>query len=391
MTRFLLFCAALALSAAAIPAAAQPAPMAETPPPPALPPSEPAETPEPEPEPPLPPVESERKLALHGYLSQAFAVSDGHQVLGIPKQGTFDYRTAALQLRATLSRKDSFVIQLTQERLGESPVTSDRNNIELDWIFYERQFGASTSLRVGRVRVPFGIYNEIRFVGALLPFYRTPEVFYPVGGYAFSSVDGGLVSRSFFEGRPFSLDADVYGGEWSFLQVAGAPPVTVKNGFGGQLWLRTPVQGLRFGLGGNRSTWHHAIDQPPGARVPHDRWVASVDGNFDRIRASAELERDSFADVVVEATYLQVSLRATDRLSVNLQASTSQLHLALAQFDEELAREFAAGLGYAIRPDLVVKVEHHWATSRRFEVPGATVFDAPRKANFAIVSLSALF
>ena len=374
MMRSSLFCAALALGAVATPAAAQPPPTVQTPPTDAL-----------------PPVESERKLVVHGYLSQAFAVSDGHQVLGIPKQGTFDYRTAALQLRATLSRKDSFVIQLTQERLGESPVTSDGHDIELDWIFYERQFGASTSLRVGRVRVPFGIYNEIRFVGALLPFYRTPEVFYPVGGYAFSSVDGALASRSFFEGRNFSLDADVYGGEWSFLQVAGAPAVTVKNGFGGQLWLRTPVQGLRFGLGGNRSTWLHSIDQPPDARVRHDRWVASVDGNFDRVRASAEFERETFPNVDVQATYLQVTFRATDRLSVNLQASTSQLRLGAAQFDEELARELAAGLGYAIRPDLVVKVEHHWATSRRFEVPGASVFDAPRKANFAIVSLSALF
>jgi len=36
-------------------------------------------------------------------------------------------------------------------------------------------------------------------------------------------------------------------------------------------------------------------------------------------------------------------------------------------------------------------VENHWATSRRFEVPGATFFDPPRKASFAIVSLSALF
>ena len=377
-----LFCAALMLCAA-FPVAADPpvdpAPVETTPqasPPPDVPP---------------PPPDSERAIAIHGYLSQAFAISDGHQVLGIPKQGTFDYRTAALQVRATLSPKDSFVIQFTQERLGESPAAAAGSGIDLDWIFYERQLGASTHVRVGRIKVPFGIYNEIRFVGALLPFYRTPEVFYPVGGYAFSSVDGALVSRSLFAGRRFSLDADVYGGEWSFPQDRSATRITVKNGFGGQLWLSTPIQGLRVGLGGNHSTWLNAIDQAPGARVPHSRWVASLDGNFDRFRLSAEFERESFPGLAATAQYVLASVRATDRLSVNAQASTSRARVDLARFDDQIARELAAGLSFAIRPDLVVKVENHWATSRRFEVPGATFFDPPRKASFAIVSLSALF
>src|SRR5882724_11493390 len=33
-------------------------------------------------------------LVIHGFLSQAYAFSDGNQIIGIPKQGTADYRAA---------------------------------------------------------------------------------------------------------------------------------------------------------------------------------------------------------------------------------------------------------------------------------------------------------
>lgn len=44
------------------------------------------------------PAAPETPLAVHGYLSQAFAAGWNHQVLGIPIGGTADYRTAAVQL-----------------------------------------------------------------------------------------------------------------------------------------------------------------------------------------------------------------------------------------------------------------------------------------------------
>lgn len=349
------------------------------------------QTPDASPTPPAPPAESERKLVIHGYLSQAFAVSDGHQVLGIPSDGTFDYRAAALQFRATMSPKDSFVLQFSQERLGESPVMEFTDSIDLDWVFYERALGSGTTVRVGRARVPFGIYNEIRFVGPLLPFFRTPDVFYPVGGYAFGSINGVVMSKSLFATHRFSLDTDLYGGQWSFLQSGVATRVLAKKGLGGQLWLNTPLRGLRFGLGGNRSTWINAVSELPGARVAHHRWAASADGSFERFRLNAEYERDTATGQDVSAAYVLGSLHLTDKLNLNLEASRAHLKLALAAFDEELDRGYAVGASYAFRPDLVLKVENHWAKGRRFEDPGVTVFNPPLTADYVIVSLSTLF
>src|SRR4028118_973750 len=76
------------------------------------------------------------RFSIHGYVSQAYAVSEDHQILGIPTEGTTDYRDLALQFRYEQDRKNTFVLQLRQERLGESP--RERDDLELDWAFYQR-------------------------------------------------------------------------------------------------------------------------------------------------------------------------------------------------------------------------------------------------------------
>jgi hypothetical protein len=333
-------------------------------------------------------------FVFHGYLSQAFAVSDGHQILGIPDSGTADYRTAALQFRATVSRNDAFVVQLSQERLGDSPVMKVRSEIDLGWIFYERRLGDASSLRLGKVKIPIGIYNEIRYVGPLLPFFRTADALYGEGSYTFDSMNGAVFSTRLFGGRRFSIDADAYAGEWRLLQIDFATYARAKKGLGGQLWLNTPVRGLRGGLAANRATWEDSIGAPPGSRATHERWVASLDANGARYRLNAELAKESFDGNAFTAGYLLGTWRVNDKLSVNLQTSRSRLELgAPLDFDEEMTRDHAVGLSYAFRRDLVLKVENHWARGRMFdETEFATNLRTPvLRADYVIVSLSTLF
>src|SRR6266545_3697550 len=70
-----------------------------------------------------PAAAQETKLQVHGYLTQAYGAAHGGTFLGIPEAGTADYRTAALQLRYTMSASDQFVWQFSHRRLGQSPIT----------------------------------------------------------------------------------------------------------------------------------------------------------------------------------------------------------------------------------------------------------------------------
>src|SRR5215212_1792338 len=78
------------------------------------------------------------KLSVHGYLTQGAAVSDSSKVVGISKQGTTNYRRAALLMRYAQSPRDAFVIQVAHRALGDSPTMNFEPDVKLDWAFYER-------------------------------------------------------------------------------------------------------------------------------------------------------------------------------------------------------------------------------------------------------------
>ena len=53
--------------------------------------------------------------------------------------------------------------------MRESPFQVFQPDVALDWLFYEHRF-ADGAVKVGRVKIPFGIYNEVRDVGTLLAY-----------------------------------------------------------------------------------------------------------------------------------------------------------------------------------------------------------------------------
>ena len=96
-------------------------------------------------------ADSARRLDLHGYFTQAVAVSRGGQVHGIPSGGTVDYRGVAPLGRHTWSSRDRLVPQAAHRRLGDSPAADGREQVRLDRAFLEHGFSDATSLRVGHV------------------------------------------------------------------------------------------------------------------------------------------------------------------------------------------------------------------------------------------------
>ena len=71
-------------------------------------------------------------------------------ILGIPNDGTFDYRRVALLFRFKATPNDAFVVQLANRRLGESLINDFTPEVQLDWAFYERRLGDNGTLRIGK-------------------------------------------------------------------------------------------------------------------------------------------------------------------------------------------------------------------------------------------------
>lgn len=336
----------------------------------------------------------EPRLVIHGYLTQAYANSAEHQLLGIPNDGTFDYRRVALLFRGQLSSNDTLVLQLAQRRLGESPAMQVEADVKVDWAFYEHRFPHGTTVRAGRISSPQGIYSEIRYAGTLLPFYRVPFNVYQEGSYTSETIDGLRLTQTLFASKPWNLELHVYGGGFSSTEAyAGKINQGVtSNARGGQLWLNTPVEGLRLGAG----------------RVAYDlrkslfgdqQWtndIASFDFSRPRYRLQAEYRHLVLSGGFNQhAYYVHGGVNLTEKLSLNLlfddTRSASKQNGVVTSRSDHLYEDKVVGVNYAFRTDVIAKAEYHHARGRFIEDQAvevsAGIFDGP----YFLLSVSASF
>lgn len=338
-------------------------------------------------------------LQWFGYLNVGYGVADDHKHRGVPVGGTLDLHTVALQLRASLSSNNQFVVQLANERVGTSPSNQFREDLEVDWLYFQHSFGNdNTSLRIGRIPLPVGIYNEIKDVGILLPFYRPSGVFYGDGTWTSDSVDGIMLSHSFALGS-WTVDSDLYYGEWDRIESDGAggfEVAAIDDAVGFWTWLETPVHGLRIGLGANRFEASGGVFLAPGVTDEEETLFFSLDADFDRVRVRAEIAERRFTGGNWNPAYLEVDVGVTDRLRIAALYDQAQLLFEIpffATFDGKIEEIFALGARFYLRSDMVVKLEHQWfeGYGQVEDTPLNIFFDDPVRTNIWIASVSMSF
>lgn len=329
-----------------------------------------------------------QKVSLHGFATQGYASATDYPIYGISTDGTGDYRTAAFQARFMATTRDHFVVQFSHQRLGSSNFMEFEDDVALDWLFYQRRlFGAS--IRAGRVPMPRGLFNEVRDVGVLLPFFRASKAFYSEG---VESIDGVALSRSFGLGD-WTADASVFGGDFDLkVELTGSEGLSVTRSeltrtVGSQLVVNTPLPGLRVAGGYMRAEYEET-----GA--PFDLWTASVDGTFDRVFARAEYEVAETTGFEYVAYYGQAGVRVWKGLWTNVQAEWNTNHVFVPQLgatlDVEAIQDYALGVNYRFGPKLVLKAEWHDFDGYQVGVP-VDPFGPSVQNDYFILGVAAAF
>lgn len=168
---------------------------------------------------------------------------------GMTKDGASEMRAVALQFGYKLGDKDRLVTQFLHRKFGRNPLNAVEPDFFPVWAFYEHKFDNGFGVKLGRTPLPRGIYNEVRFIGTLLPFYRTGSVVY---GETLENLDGAVVSKT-FEAGGFKIESHVFGGGFDLkYQVPSASGNAVGNSrqestVGAQAWVTTPIPGVKLG------------------------------------------------------------------------------------------------------------------------------------------------
>lgn len=345
------------------------------------------------------------KFSFHGSLNQGYGKSDGLGVFGINKDGTTDYRAVALQFGYKFDSNDRVVIQLLNRGVGASPLKTIMPEISPVWAFYEKKIGGYT-IKIGRNPLPRGIFNEVRFVGTLLPLFR--EATY---GETLENIDGIVASRSFELGGNWGFDANAMVGEFDVKYTLANPTGVIVgsirsgNAAGTQLWLRTPVKGLRFGGFGMRYQ-----SKPFKTSTTSKIAMGSVDGDFQHFFVRGEWQKFFSGKGTTKSDYNsgygQFGVKVTDKFTVLSEYNTTKnlLHFPnnIPDLTLNLNKDIAGAINYAPSANVKFKFEAHRADGYSFDTAVPTIIAptsapfvmkaAPRsKANYGILSVAVSF
>lgn len=347
-------------------------------------------------------------LTVHGYLSQAYATAQDEKLYGIDTLGTMDYRALALQFRYAMPNRDALVVQFSSRRQGNSLIQTIEPDVALDWAFYQKNV-AGNSLRIGKVPMPRGFFNEIRDVGTIFPFYRASKAFYSEG---VETIDGISVGRTIDIGSTgFSIDGSAYAGEFDVvLELAtteGLDLIQSRQGkaIGAHATINTPMPGLRFS-----ADYLSAENKANQGSFP--LWTAGVDLSKERYFVRGEYEQvnttdsDGSDNTQYLAYYYQAGIGVTEKLWINYQYEFNSLKaygvlpsppMPSPDFEYDNIKDNAFGVSYKVSPGLVVKGEYHTFEGYQLDrvapplnpQTGARI-PAP-KAKYFILSLAAAF
>src|SRR5258708_2307140 len=95
-------------------------------------------------------------VEIHAFVSQGFLVSTANNYLAYSKTSSFESTEAGINFNKSLTDKLRVGLQLFGRKLGPLGDYS----LKLDWFFLDYRLKDWLGLRAGRVKIPFGLYND---------------------------------------------------------------------------------------------------------------------------------------------------------------------------------------------------------------------------------------
>lgn len=190
------------------------------------------------------------QLQIHGFVSQGYIRSTENNYLVRSKRGSFEFSEAGINFNVQLASNFRVALQLFTRDLGVLGNYAAR----FDWFQLDYRWRDWLGVRAGRVKLPFGLYNDISDIDAARVPILLPQSVYPTSsrdyllaltgvelyGYLTLGGAGALDYRAYYGTIYINLNESTTAG----LEVEA---VRVPYVGGGRLLWTTPLEGLRVG------------------------------------------------------------------------------------------------------------------------------------------------
>lgn len=339
---------------------------------------------------PAPASELGERIELSGFGGWAYAETDGNAYRIGTADGNYDSTEFALNIGAQASDRITFTAQVHLER------TREDDEVEIDYAFGEYFVSDALQFRIGRVKLPFGIYGEIANVGTLRQFYTLPQGMYGPTGAVGKNYNG-IGLRGARYGSSWSTEYDLFVGK---IEAVSALPGFIlsdpalllehevqgssaaEDAVGVRLSFRPPIEGLSFGgsaIVGTQGTDEILESIVPirgqdrqnyGAHLQIDRKPFLLRAEFSRWEADPDLEVDGY--------YVEASYRIGERWEVSARMDWHEVFLGERlqgsnpdAFTRALlsSDDLGFGINYWLSPAFVLRLNYHQIEGNRFAFP----------------------
>lgn len=315
-------------------------------------------------------------VEIHGFVSQGFLWSTENDYLADSEEGSFELSEVGVNVTASLTESLRVGIQLFARDLG--PVGDYEP--QMDWYYLDYRWADWLGVRAGRIKVPFGLYNEINDVDQARVPALLPQSIYPAANRDFLLAQTGVEAYGRLDVGGGALEYRLYGGTLFFEVDPASTPYEVEKLsvpylVGGRLLWEPPLEGLRVG----GSVQALRLDTVLGASgmiftadLPAVLWVASAEYARDDLLVAAEYSRWHVdvetsnpalfpaRDTVSERAYALAAYRVNGWLQPAAYYSIYFRDVDDRSGREQYQHDAALTLRFDINPHWLVKLEGHF-------------------------------
>jgi hypothetical protein len=314
-------------------------------------------------------------IEIHGFVSQGAIKTTANNYLVKSKRGSPEITEVGINFTKSLTDRLRVGLQL----FGGGIPPAGRYNIKADWFYLDYHWRDWFGIRAGRVKLPFGLYNEVSDIDSTRVSILLPQSVYPITSRNFLLAQTGVELYGYLgiHGAG-ALEYRLYGGTIQIDLAGSSPTVSSLDTpylVGGRLMWETPIEGLR--AGGSIQALRLDVDTRVGTtlvtlQVPVLLWVASIEYTIRDLLLTAEYGRWHLrvnssdptlfpgSKTVSERVYGMAGYRLSSWLQLGAYYSYYRPNVDNTEGRSSAQHDAAGTLRFDINPHWLVKLEGHF-------------------------------
>jgi predicted porin len=226
------------------------------------------------------------EVVIHGFVSETYTYTTDNNIMSLEsEEGVWDWFEAGINFTIEPVDRLRIGVQLYSRDLGEQ----GNGDVVLDWAVGDYQWREWLGFRIGKVKTPYGFYNEARDADMTRPSILQPNGIYPetqrdflnafLGIELYGTLSLGSAGDLKYQAYTGTTDLDDAYAVRRSLETGAASglnslPFPLANAtynvsnidaemtslYGGALTWYTPVDGLRFGFSGQSARSEYSND-----------------------------------------------------------------------------------------------------------------------------------